>query len=401
MLALADVDLNIFLPVFAEAGAPVAFLVPTSTGYRKSIMDATAPVRQLLLDQGLHDYSMQLQGPENKVYIGTYLVTADGLINTETSLYRPITKSGDPRIWISGLKRYCSPYNLLALTINNGEIYVFNLSDEEISNSLLYGGFCAEILFENARREAAVAEELRRKIQRIHDRGFLPSVTRGDPGVGDTLEHALGIARNPRQTPDYMGIELKASRTRLTTPNRSTLFDKTPDWDRGMTRREILDTFGYWGEERDRRIQRFQLYCTLRSGMVNPQGLTIEYNEPNDSVDVICARERPYFVTGWDMQVLRNRLLEKHPATFWVKATSVFEGNQEYFRYDHIKYTRNPNAFLFASLIAEGIVTVDFLMHYRPNNEIRDHGFPFKIMPDDINLLFPEVLEYDLMRPDE
>ena len=99
------------------------------------------------------------------------------------------------------------------------------------------------------------------------------------------------------------------------------------------------------------------------------------------------------------MQVLRNRLLEKHPATFWVKATvDRDDEGWEWFRYDHIKYTRNPNVSLFAGLIADGIVSVDFLMHLKPNGQIRDHGFPFKIMPQDVNLLFPEVIEYDLTR---
>lgn len=54
--------------------------------------------------------------------------------------------------------------------------------------------------------------ELLHKIQLIHNQGFIPSITRGDPGVGDTLEHALGISRNNAKTPDYKGIELKAAR---------------------------------------------------------------------------------------------------------------------------------------------------------------------------------------------
>ena len=72
------------------------------------------------------------------------------------------------------------------------------------------------------------------------------------------------------------------------------------------------------------------------------------------------------------MQVLRDRLLEKYPATFWVKATVAEQDGWEYFRYDHIKYTRNPNVSLFSSLIADGIVSVDFLMHRKPNGQIRD-----------------------------
>ena len=49
MLAMADVPIDSFLPIFAKAGVSVAFLVPTPTGYEKSIMDATYPVRELFL----------------------------------------------------------------------------------------------------------------------------------------------------------------------------------------------------------------------------------------------------------------------------------------------------------------------------------------------------------------
>ena len=396
MLAMSDIDIEQFIPLFAQAGVPVAFLVPTPTGFGKSIMDATTSVRQLFLDQGIHNYDYQLQGPENKVLIETHFVTDHCLVDTETSLYRPKTKMGDPRIWIYDLKKYCNPCNLLALIIINHEIFVFNLSDRRISYSLFNDGFCYDILCEAVHEENRVADELRDMIQDIHNHGYIPSITRGDPGVGDTLEHALGIGRNNRQVPDYNGIELKASRRKISSPNRCTLFDKTPDWTIALNEKEILDRFGYWGEDKNR-LHRFQLYCTLTSRMVNSQGLTLNYNESNDSVDVVCDEPpRPWLVTSWDMQTLRNRLLEKHPATFWVKASVEIHDDWEYFRYDHIKYTRNPNVSLFSSLIADGIVSVDFLMHYRPDGIVRDHGFPFKMMPNNIDILFPEAIEYDL-----
>lgn len=55
MLAMSDINIDQFIPLFAEAGVPVAFLVPTPTGYGKSIMDAIGPVRDLLKEEGIHD----------------------------------------------------------------------------------------------------------------------------------------------------------------------------------------------------------------------------------------------------------------------------------------------------------------------------------------------------------
>ena len=46
MLAMSDINIEKFFPIFANTGVPVAFLVPTPTGYGKSIMDATGPVKK-------------------------------------------------------------------------------------------------------------------------------------------------------------------------------------------------------------------------------------------------------------------------------------------------------------------------------------------------------------------
>ena len=38
MLSMSDTPIERFAPVFARLNTPVAFLVPTPTGYKKSIM---------------------------------------------------------------------------------------------------------------------------------------------------------------------------------------------------------------------------------------------------------------------------------------------------------------------------------------------------------------------------
>lgn len=115
MLSMTDTPLESIIPYFVETNTSVAFLVPTPTGYEKSIMDATKPLRELLKFAKVHDYETQGQGQENKVVIESHFVTKDDQINTTASLYRPNTKHGDPRIWFSDLKKYCKPCNLLAI----------------------------------------------------------------------------------------------------------------------------------------------------------------------------------------------------------------------------------------------------------------------------------------------
>lgn len=57
MLSSANLDVTDTLRRFKSARLQVSFLVPTATGLEKSIMDATAEIREFMLLNGLHDYS--------------------------------------------------------------------------------------------------------------------------------------------------------------------------------------------------------------------------------------------------------------------------------------------------------------------------------------------------------
>ena len=402
MLKMSDVSIDRFLPLFAATGVPVAFLVPTATGYEKSIMDATAPVRDLLKAAHVHDYEVQLQGPAYKRIIKSYFVLPDGLIETAASLYRPVTKQGDPRIWFSNLKRYCRPYNLLALVIIKDEIYVFNLSDYVIAESLLCGGFAAEILEEYSYQANLIANELLGKIRAIHNRGFIPSITSGDPGVGDTLEDALGICRNNAMTPDYKGIELKASRLtrggKKRSKTRVNLFAKVPEF--GKSYSEIVKTYGRWTYNAEKQEDRLALENTTFASHPNSFGLILDVNADKDRLDMchVGENQQLQYVSHWLISSLRAQLLIKHHETFWVKAESIYKEGIEWFRYDKVIHTRNPNDSLFAPLVEADKIMIDLAGYFskQKNMKWRDHGMLFKMWPDDLPLLFGEPIEYDL-----
>ena len=399
MLAMSDTPIEAFLPVFAGTGVPVAFLVPTPTGFGKSIMDATAPVRSLLKDSGLHDYANQKQGPENKAMVDTFFVHHNGLVGTKTSLYRPLTKQGDPRLWIYSLNKYCEPCNLLALIIKDQKIYVFNLSNKIIVESLRERGFAYQILEEANRAATAIANELRSKIQALHDRGFIPAVTRGDTAVGDTLEYELGIDRNNSKLPDYRGIELKASRLTRNgakkPTTRQTLFTKVPD--RGKSYRAIVEAYGKMQIPRGSTEPRLQLYETFRVSRANAYGLRLVVDEKKDELQIVYdGEENGVFVSAWSLQSLRDQLAEKHNETFWVKAQSVSKDGVEHFRYDKILHTKGPNVSLLGALIEADIITLDLAAHFKPDGSWRDHGILFKIMPADLPLLVGNPEEYIL-----
>lgn len=399
MLSMTDTPISNFISYFAETNTSVAFLVPTPTGYGKSIMDATKPLRELLKYAGIHDYEKQKQGPENKVIIESHFVTKDDVIDTTASLYRPNTKHGDPRIWFSDLKKYCKPCNLLAILVFSKELYVINLSNKEIQASLFNHSHVYSYLQLSINEYVSIADELLGKLRELHKKGFIPSITEGDPGVGDTLENALGIHRNNSKSPDYKGIELKATRIskngekRATT--RSTLFTKVPD--SGLTYSEILDKYGKVQIPRGQTEPRKQIYETLSTKKYNAYGLKLVVDYDADKLNMIDnVKPEPNIVCSWDLEILRKTLLTKHPETFWVKAASEFRNNWEYFRYDKALHTKNPNALLLAPLIDNGEITADLAAHIKPDGTYRDHGLLFKILPQNIHDLLGEEQNYDL-----
>lgn len=109
----------------------------TETGYKKSILDATEPIRQYFLECGMHDYRGQAQGSEYKKIVATCLVSGCMEQKTVTSLYRPNTKKGDPRFWPSNVKSVCSPNDILMMLFHDGMLHIVNVTQVDIA------GFCA------------------------------------------------------------------------------------------------------------------------------------------------------------------------------------------------------------------------------------------------------------------
>ena len=136
MISLSNISIVDTLKKFQYArnggGLDVAFLVPTKTGYAKSIMDATKEVRNFLLEKGIHNFDTQLQGQEHKVSIRATVFSKDVIKETSISLYRPETKSGDSRIWILDLKELADPTDLLAIGQSNDGLFVINCSKSNL-----------------------------------------------------------------------------------------------------------------------------------------------------------------------------------------------------------------------------------------------------------------------------
>jgi hypothetical protein len=381
------------LKVLTENSISLTLIEPTENGLNKSIMDATGTVRNYLKKNNLHDYNLQSQGPESKIIIDALIYNTDKVNKSRTSLYRPKTKKGDPRIWFSGLTKHSNPNDILALIGFDDKLHVLNLTQlpiEQLINSRTTNPI-KELVQEINYIENAVSKELLNMLVNLAKRGPILSMVNADTSVGRTLETALGIDINSSKLPDYKGIELKSYRANK--GNRKNLFAQVPDWklSKFKSSAEILDTFGY------QRGDDFKLYCTVSAITTNSQGLSLKVDSDiNQLIENSNDKKIGDFVI-WTLDKLHNRLLEKHKETFWVAADTIRDDGKEYFQYKQVEHTRKPILSQFDILLEQGVITLDHLIKRNSKGKVAEKGPLFKIKPNSLNLLFPPSNIYTLV----
>lgn len=379
----------------------IALLQPTHTGLSKSILDAIAPLRYYLRAGGFHDFTRQGQGPEHKEVRPAAVLSIGAITDTTVSLYRPNTKQGDPRIWISGLPKHVSADDVLALFLHEECLYVVNLTRHDIADVVdasgeisrdSHGRADLELISQVRADESAPARDLLNRLRKLAGSGWLPAVGHGDTAVGRTIEDALGIKMNSRRTPDFRGIEIKAARAHKV-ENRQTLFAKTPDWKASQLRSsaEILGRFGY---ERD---GEFKLYCQLDGGKPNSQGIGLIVDELDDVLHAADFNDGRASFARWNLETLRSRLATKHRETFWITAKSrADDAGRESFMLVEAKHTNAPFVSQFGTLVMARKLSVDFLIKRLPSGSAKDKGYLFKLSRDSFGDLFPPPVTYDL-----
>ena len=374
----------------AKLGVEYSVFEPTLTGFKKSILDATQPVRTHFELEKFHYYFSQGQGPENKVVKNAYLLTSKNTINSKASLYRPNTKKGDPRMWFRKLSEIAIAGDQVAIVIFNDEPYLINISRNIISEELTIDKSPIRALLKAyVDADSTIADELLNKLKKLAVKPF-KALRTGDTAIGFTLETLLDIEANSSKLPDYKGIELKAGRGGK---NRSNLFAQVAKWDISPCKKsaEILDNYGY------QRDDDFKLYCTVSAITRNSQGLNVRID--SEIKQLIENSDKPEvgdFVV-WTLDKLHNRLKSKHKETFWVEAESIRIDGREHFQYKLVEHTKKPITSQFDLLIEQGIITLDHLIKRNSKGKVVEKGPLFKIKPKGIELLFPPSESYNLM----
>ena len=98
----------------------------TKTILNKSIQDCNSAMRDLLKESGVVDYDAMTAG--DRVELKGFFSDE---IETKISAYRA-NKRGDKRIWFSGLKKYASTGDVMALCVDNGKLVIKNLTKASV-----------------------------------------------------------------------------------------------------------------------------------------------------------------------------------------------------------------------------------------------------------------------------
>jgi len=357
MLSLSNVDVAEKLSWFKARGFIVSFIVPTETGLHKSIMDATEDFRNFLSEGGLHNFKEQKQGTDHKRLVETVLVSENIIHHTKTSLYRPETKKGDPRLWIYELNKYASSGDLLAFLISKEKLIVINCSTSRLNELVeLLNSEMGVLSFTAS--DASI--ELLQKLEHISSKGFIKSMRSGDTGVGYTLESLLGITANSSKNPDYKGIEIKSSRSRNT---KDVLFSMVPKWELSNLKSgdEIVIKRGRPNPEHNNLKT---IFHTIRGDKENNWGLKLKVEE-NLIHQVYLEGGIEEEDTCWVMDDFKSRLTKKHKETFWVEVETRGERGNEEFHYKKVLHTGDIDLSTIPVLLKEGMISLDYLIWER------------------------------------
>lgn len=367
----------------AHWGIEYSIFEPTRVALTKGIIDATHPVRDLFSIENFHSYYEQSQGPDFKVVKPAKMISNNEIEATTISMYRPVSKDGDPRMWISGLPRFADPWSQIGIIIDDDTACIIDLGVENLEVSYEKNDTIGQFLAAHLAKKNSVSNELLAKLKQLASQP-IKAVTKGDTAIGMSIEAALGIPPNSSKQPDYQGIELKASRT---PKNRTNLFAQVPIWSISNLKssKEILEKYGYPGK------YKLQLNCTVSAKVFNSQGLTFKYDP---ETDILTEADITGFeAVKWTGDILRNRLLEKHAETFWIQADSKIIDGVEYFTIKSVTHTKSPLKSQLMLLIEDGTITMDHLIKL-DGSSVTEKGPLFKINKKHLPLLFPDPVTH-------
>jgi len=209
---------------------------------------------------------------------------------------------------------------------------------------------------------------------KIKDMGWIKTHRSGPTGIGKTLEDLLGIPENNAGEPDFGIYELKSAR--LNSNSMLTLFTLAP-----MPPKSNCDLLKKYGYEQGGKLA---LRTTLSTNGFSSVGLKMTFVDDKLYFESKTRIEPIYYEKSTLLQALKKKY-----AGELVYAYAEHKGSKadEHFKF-YSAYVAKMNYDRFYDLLLSGTVKVDIRLGLYPDGRTHDHGTAFRIMPNNLNLLF-------------
>lgn len=216
--------------------------------------------------------------------------------------------------------------------------------------------------------------ELLARFDKIKSMGWINALRSGDTGIGYTFETLVGIKENNDKTADFNGIEIKCKGMKegqYLGSSKINLFQAGPTWSSETDAKDRIRVLGRLGND--------GLYACYSQVTTTPNnlGLLLKIVDTSSKIDLL---KNTSDIGYWSFKQLESRLLEKHSRTAFVKAKTRRSAASTQFSYEELVYCDKPSIERFIHLVSDRNIVFEFTLSERPNGEIRNHGYPWRLI---------------------
>ena len=240
-------------------------------------------------------------------------------------------------------------------------------------------------------------EELKKKINQIKKKGWMPCPMNSYGATGLKLEKLLNIKTDNFEIPDYMDIEIKTKKSVKETA--ITLFSATPDsYLYEIKRLHSLYAYPYKNNPTFRVLNK-TIFQGKSTYIYNGIHFTLKVNRKDKIVSLIILDRNLNIIdsfTYWTFDLLKEKLERKLKYLCYVNVDTYYSNSQLYVKYTNDNYYKLKSFEKFIDLLEEGKISITFRIGVfntgRKKGQIHDHGTSFSIEETDIEELFERLL---------
>jgi len=247
-------------------------------------------------------------------------------------------------------------------------------------------------------------EKLRKNFERIKNMGWVRETKKGNLSIGATFEALIGKERDELPIPDFGCVEIKTmndnSKTRLH------LFNLKPDGDCKFPIKRILECLVC--PDKDNKECRV-FYRSFNSKKITKIGKfkdgKIFVNRENEKIELLVYNEKCKNINinvSWSFSWIEKRLMQKLRYLAIIRAAAKIVNGIGYYHYHKINFYKLKDFDTFLFLIENGIIEITFKIGVfkkgRRKGEVHDHGTDFSINIDNIDLLYDEISNKEMVK---